>query len=188
MKNLKTLALAFTLALGTVVSAQKTKQIDVTKSSIHWVGKKFTGKHEGTINIQGGTLVLKGKKLIGGIFTVDMNSISVTDLEAGKGKEKLEDHLKDDDFFGTEKFSSSKLVFKSIGQKNKNTYNITADLTIKGITNPIKFEMSINGNKATTNLKVDRTKYDIKYGSTLAGVLADKAISDDFELDVVLVF
>ncbi len=79
-------------------------------------------------------------------------------------------------------------MIKSIGTKDKKTYSVTADLTIKGVTNPIQFEMNVDGNKATTNLKVDRTKYDIKYGSTLAGAVADKAISDEFELNVVLVF
>ncbi len=188
MKNLKTIALALVVALGTTVSAQTAKKVDAAKSNIHWVGKKFTGQHEGTVNLQDGTLMFKGDKLVGGAFTVDMNSISTTDLEAGKGKEKLDGHLKNDDFFGTEKFPTSKLVFKSIGVKSKNTYTVTADLTIKGITNPIQFEITVDGNKATTNLKVDRTKYDIKYGSTAAGAIADKAISDDFELAVTLMF
>jgi hypothetical protein len=41
----------------------------------------------------------------------------------------------------------------------------------------------------TTAFKVDRTKYDIKYGSgSFFDNLGDKAISDDFELAVALKF
>ena len=79
------------------------------KSSIAWVGKKVTGQHNGTINFSSGTLVFKGKVLKGGEFVVDMNSINTTDLQAGKGKEKLDGHLKADDFFGVEKYPTAKL-------------------------------------------------------------------------------
>jgi len=165
MKNLKTIALALLVAFGTATVTAQTKKVDVSKSQINWVGKKVTGQHEGTIALKDGALVFKGKKLVGGNFTVDMTSINVTDLEAGKGKEKLEGHLKADDFFGSDKFATSKLVFKTIAAKGNDTYVVTADLTIKGITNPITFDMVVAKNVATTKLMIDRTKYDIKYGS-----------------------
>jgi polyisoprenoid-binding protein YceI len=38
-------------------------------------------------------------------------------------------------------------------------------LTIKNSTHPVAFDITVNGNTATTAFKVDRTKYDIKYGS-----------------------
>lgn len=93
-----------------------------------------------------------------------MTSINTTDL-SGKGKTNLDGHLKSDDFFGVEKFPTATLVFKTIGEKGNGVYAVTADLTIKGITHPIKFELTVAGNTAATTLKVDRTKYDIKYGS-----------------------
>ncbi|MFN7099754.1 MAG: YceI family protein, partial [Flavobacterium sp.] len=105
MKNLKSIALAVVVALATVTGNAQTKKVDATQSSIKWVGKKVTGAHEGTINLKSGNLVFKSKKLVGGNFIVDMNSMTVTDLKAGQGKEKLEGHLKADDFFGTDKFA-----------------------------------------------------------------------------------
>ena len=189
MKNLKALALALVVALGTLsASAQTTKKVDVAASKVNWVGKKVTGQHNGTINLKEGFLVFNGKKLVGGNFTVDMNSINTTDLE-GKGKASLDGHLKADDFFGVEHFPTSELVFKNIGAKSKNTYAVTADLTIKGITKPITFDIVVNKNVATTKLAVDRTKYDIKYGSgNFFEGLGDKAISDTFDLVVNLKF
>ncbi|EAZ94890.1 YCE I like family protein [Flavobacteria bacterium BAL38] len=187
MKNLKSIALAL-VALVTLSATAQTKKIDASKSGINWVGKKVTGSHEGTINLQEGALIFKGKKLVGGNFTVNMTTINTTDLE-GKGKANLDGHLKSDDFFGVEKYPTATLVFKSIGEKSEGVYNVTADLTIKGKTESIKFEITVSGNTASTNLKVDRTKYDIKYGSgSFFSDLGDKTIYDDFELSVKLVF
>lgn len=188
MKNLKTIALALVVAFGTVTVTAQTKKVDASKSQINWVGKKVTGQHEGTINLQDGALVFKGKKLVGGNFTVDMTTISTTDL-TGKGKASLDGHLKADDFFGTDKFATSKLVFKTIADKGNNTYTVTADLTIKEKTNPVTFDIVVNNNIATTKLVIDRTKYDIKYGSgSFFDGLGDKTISDNFELNVSLLF
>jgi polyisoprenoid-binding protein YceI len=190
MKNLKTIALALIVALGTFsATAQTTKKVDATKSQIKWVGKKVTGQHEGTINLQDGALIFDGKKLVGGNFTINMSTISTTDLKSGDGKEDLDGHLKADDFFGTEKFPTSTLVFKTIAKKGKNVYSVTADLTIKEKTNPIKFDITVAGNKATTALKVDRTKYDIKFKSkNFFENLGNRAIEDEFELNVALLF
>lgn len=188
MKNLKTIALALLVTLSTIATAQ-TKKVNTEKSSIAWVGKKVTGQHSGTIAIKEGTLLFKSKKLIGGNFVVDMSKLIVTDLKAGKGKEDLEGHLKADDFFGTEKYPTAKLAFKTIADKGNGLYTITADLTIKSSTNPITFDFNVANNTATTTLVVDRTKYDIKYGSgSFFSNLGDKTISDNFDLTVALQF
>lgn len=189
MKNLKTITLALLVAFGTTVATAQNKKVNVEKSQISWVGKKVTGQHSGTINFQDGTLVFKGKKLVGGIFNVNMASITVTDLKAGQGKEKLEGHLKADDFFGTDKFATASLEFKKIAAKANGVYTVTADLTIKGITNPVTFDITVNGTTATTAFNVDRTKYGIKFKSkNFFENLGDNVIYDDFELTVNLQF
>ncbi len=189
MKNLKTIAFALLVVFGTTTTIAQNKKVNVEKSKINWVGKKVTGQHSGTINFADGTLVFKKNALKGGSFTVDMSSIAVTDLEAGKGKEKLEGHLKADDFFGTAKFATAKLTFKTIAKNKDNTYNVTADMTIKDVTAPVSFVLAVKGNTASTSLKVDRTKYGIKYGSgSFFDNLGDKTISDEFDLTVNLQF
>lgn len=188
MKNLKTITLALFVAVASVSINAQTKKIDVKASTIKWVGKKVTGEHSGTINFKDGAVVLKGKKLVGGSFTVDMPSLTATDL-TGDYKAKLDGHLKADDFFGTDKFPTAKLVIKTIGTKSKNLYTATSDLTIKGITSAVTFDIAVKGNTATTTFNVDRTKYDIKYGSgSFFEGLGDKTINDNFELTVVLKF
>lgn len=188
MKQIKTIAIALLVVFSTAVNAQ-TKKVDTSKSTITWVGKKVTGKHDGTVNLTEGSLTFKNKSLVDGTFTVNMNSIAVTDLKSGEGKEKLEGHLKSNDFFGTDKYPTSKLVFKTVMVNGGNKYTVAADLTIKDKTNPITFDIFVNGNSATAKLVIDRSKYDVKYNSTsFFESLGDKAIYDDFELDVTLKF
>ena len=188
MKNFKTIAIALVVALSTITATAQDKKINASKSKISWVGEKVTGKHTGTINIKDGSLTFKNNKLTGGTVTVDMNSITVTDL-TGEAKDNLEGHLKAADFFGTDKHPTSKMVFKSVKAKSGNVYTVTADLTIKNITKPVTFDLTVDKNSATTTFKVDRTKYDITYksGSVFDG-LGDAAIYDDFTLTVNLQF
>ena len=112
MKNFSTIAIALFVAVSTIATAQS-KKVDASKSTINWVGKKVTGQHSGTVNIQSGNLIFKGKKLTGGTFVVDMTSLTATDIK-GEYAAKLDGHLKADDFFGTDKYPTSKLVFKKV--------------------------------------------------------------------------
>ncbi|MEP2059760.1 MAG: YceI family protein [Maribacter litoralis] len=176
----------FSATATTPIDGEK-KEVKVSESTVTWKGYKVTGAHNGSIALKSGHLEMNGKKLKGGEFVVDMTSITVNDLEAGKGKEKLEGHLKSADFFGVENNPTSKLVFTSVKPMNDNSYTVTGDLTIKGITKPVTLVVSMFENKATATVKIDRTKFDIKYGSgSFFDNLGDKAIYDDFDLVVDL--
>jgi len=187
-KNLWLIAIVaiFTFSFTTVNAQQK--EIKIANSKVIWKGYKVTGSHEGTINLKSGFLNFDANKLTGGEFVMDMTSLIVTDL-GGEYKGKLEGHLKSDDFFGIENFPTASLVFNEVKSTGKNSYSVTGDLTIKGKTNPVAFSISIYGNKATASLKIDRTKYDVKYGSaSFFDGLKDKAIYDDFDLVTDLQF
>lgn len=163
------------------------KKVNVKDSKINWKGYKVTGEHEGTIALKEGTLTFNGKELTGGNFTIDMTTIKVTDLE-GESKGNLEGHLKSDDFFGIESHPIATFKITKVDGKNGN-YKVTGDLTIKGKTNPSSFDMTIDEGTATAAIKIDRSKFDVKYGSTsFFDNLKDKAIYDEFDLNVNLKF
>ena len=188
MKNLKIIVIALSVTFGFNTLNAQTKKIVAEKSTIEWIGKKVTGQHSGTINLQDGQLTFKDSKVTGGSFIVDMTSISTTDLK-GEWKQKLDGHLKSEDFFGTEKFKTSLLEFKKIIDKGNGVYSVTADLTIKEIVNQITFDLTLKGNNAMAKLIINRAKYDIRYGSgSFFDNLGDKTIYDDFELNVNLQF
>lgn len=190
MKNLIKSVFVVVLAAGMAAftTPVEEKSIDTENSKVTWKGYKVTGSHEGTINLQSGSLEFNGEELTGGQFVADMSSLVSTDL-TGEYKGKLEGHLKSDDFFGVEKFPTATLNITGVKSTGKNSYEISADLTIKGKTHPVSFDMSVYGNKATANVKIDRTLYDIRYGSgSFFDDLGDKTIYDEFDLVVDLQF
>lgn len=177
-----------TVKANTHKAARAVYHVDAQQSKLTWGAKKVTGSHAGNINIASGQLELEGSALKGGAFTLDTRSITVTDITS----ERLTNHLKSDDFFSVEKHPTATFVITSVSPKGGNNFDVTGKLTIKGITNPISFpaEVAVAGGKATAKatIKVDRTKFDIKYRSTnFFENLGDKAIYDDFTLDVELV-
>jgi polyisoprenoid-binding protein YceI len=186
LKNTLVLVLAITLASFTSIFE---KQVSIENSKVIWKGYKVTGSHQGTIALTSGVLKFESDKLIGGEFSIDMTTITNTDIEGDEYAKKLEGHLKSDDFFGVEKHPTAGIIFKTAKSSGKNSYTVNADLTIKGKTNPITFEISVYGNKASASIKVDRTLYDVRYGSTsFFDNLKDKAIYDEFDLVVDLQF
>lgn len=185
MKKLILVLLA--LLVVSTIHAQ-TKKINLKKSVITWTGKKVTGEHSGTINFKEGTFLFEKKRLIGGTFVADMTTLTNTD-QTGKGKAKLEGHLKSTDFFNTEEYKTAKLVFKTIKVKKTDLYTITADLTIKGKTNAVKFDLLFKARTATASFSIDRTKYGIQYGSgSFFDDLGDRTIYDEFDLSVKIVY
>ncbi|GAA3652292.1 YceI family protein [Flavivirga jejuensis] len=182
IKNLVALSIIALVTFSFTTIDKDKKVIKADKSKVTWKGYKVTGSHEGTIAIQSGFLNFEADKLTGGEFVIDMTTINTTDLD-GDYKGKLDGHLKSDDFFGVAAHPTAKLVLVSVKANGKNAYTVTGDLTIKGKTNPVTFSISIEGNKATASLKIDRTKFGIEYKSAnFFENLKDKAIYDEFDL------
>ncbi|MBC7916057.1 MAG: YceI family protein [Pyrinomonadaceae bacterium] len=173
-------------------AATETFKLDTKSSSLEWVAGKVGGSHKGVIKLSSGNLVLENKKLQGGEFVTDMTTIVITDLK-GSSNLSLLKHLKGEDFFSVEKHPSSNFKITSVTPAGTDRVNITGTLTIKGITNAISFPASVKTQKNTLvavakGVKVDRTKYDIKYRSkSFFGDIGDKAIDDEFELNINLV-
>ncbi|MEL7271754.1 MAG: YceI family protein [Bacteroidota bacterium] len=177
--------MAGSVVLANPIDGEK-KEVKASESTITWKAYKVTGSHVGTISLKSGSLEFDGDKLAGGEFVVDMTTINTTDL-TGDYKNKLDGHLNSDDFFAVASNPTSSMVFIKVESTGKNAYKVTGDLTIKGITKPITFDVSVYGSKATATLKVDRTKYDVKYGSgSFFDNLGDKTIYDEFDLVVDL--
>lgn len=167
-------------------------QVDKVNSKLTWTARKVTGQHTGNISVNKGSLSLDNNVLKSGSFELDTRTITNTDLTDPAANAKLIGHLKSDDFFAVEKHPAAGFVITSVTPKGGNDYDIAGKLTIKGITNDINFPATITVDKgkltAKANLKVDRTKYDIKFRSkSFFENLGDKVIYDDFDLDIALV-
>ena len=175
----------------------KTLKLDTAASTMNWIGKKVTGQHNGTIKITKGELgVDNNNAVVNGNFEVDMKSIVNLDLDDAEWNAKLINHLKSEDFFAVEKFPVSKFEITDVSPLNdaaKPNFNstVTGNLTIKGVTKSITFPASIKFENgvltAFADFDIDRTQWDIKYGSgKFFENLGDKMISDNFNISFKL--
>lgn len=177
----------FTSGEGT----KTTYSVDTKESNIEWLGEKVTGQHNGYVALKDGSFTFEDGQLTGGSFSVDMATITCEDL-SGEYKGKLEGHLKSDDFFGVEKYPTSTFAIKKAVPQGPGKYKIIGDITIKGKTEEIQFpaELKEEDGKVTgtANITIDRSKFDVKYGSgSFFDDLGDKTIYDNFNLKVNIV-
>jgi len=186
-------ALATTLVLASafVAGDTLTYEVDLEKSTVNWKAYKVTGGHEGTIDLKSGGLDYTDGLLTGGTFEIDMTTIKTTDLKGGSA-EKLVGHFNSEDFFGVEKYPTAKFTITNVVPQGPGRYKVAGDLTIKETTKPIKFTATTTEEDgsitAKADIQVDRSEYNVKYGSgTFFGNLGDKTIYDEFDLTVSLV-
>lgn len=185
---MKRILLATILAFSTSAFAD-TLKVDTSASTIGWKGfKKLGSSHDGNIKLKSGTVEFKKDALIGGTFVVDMATISNNDLANSPDyQKKLVGHLSNEDFFNVAKFPESTFKITSVTKKG-DKFAIKGDLTMIGQTQPVEFDASIKSEKGKATgegtLKIDRTKFGLKYGSGnfFKELAADKIISDEFEL------
>lgn len=186
------IALVFSLIAFAFTAKNEEYTVNREQSKLTWTGSKVTGEHRGNIHISEGKLVTDGKTLKAGSFKIDMTSITNQDIEDEAYKQKLLGHLKSDDFFSTDKHPQSTFVITKVTPTGNEAYQVKGNLTIKGITKEIEFPATVqvdeNQVNARAKILVDRTQYDIKYGSgSFFDNLGDKAIDNEFELNVNLV-
>ena len=161
-------------------------------STVIWTGSKPTGSHTGNVTLKDGHLLFDHGNLVGGEFTIDMTSITCTDIESEKKNKYLVDHLKDEDFFDVNQFPEAKLVVNRVKNLQGSQFEMKGNMTIKGITKPVTFnaDIKINRNSYTAIAKIviDRTKWGVEYKSgNIFKDLGDKIIYDDMEFDIFLV-
>lgn len=179
----------------TATEGDVTMNVDVAASKVEWTGAKPTGQHNGTIAISEGSLMLTDGNVVGGKFTIDMNSIVDLDLTSAEDNGKLVGHLKSPDFFDSEKYPTAVFVITSVEALSGNadaTHSITGNLTMKDATKSVTFpaKVSLEGNTLTAttpDFVIDRTQWNVQYGSkTIFNDLKDKFINDEIGLKITL--
>ena len=93
----------------TVNASDAIYNINQDESSLVWTGREVsTSSHYGTINFTSGQFEVADGLISQGEFFVDMTTTNVQDLTGGS-KERLEGHLRSDDFFSIDKYPKSSL-------------------------------------------------------------------------------
>jgi polyisoprenoid-binding protein YceI len=169
-------------------------QVDTNSSVIEWEGRKPTGTHTGTIDIAEGSFYANDSIVESGTFVIDMNSITVTDLE-GEDRENLEAHLKgtvegkEGDFFNVNEYPDAQFEVTGISEGNGQTM-LQGNLTMRGETKNVEFPVNIDRNGDELELtsetfSIDRTKWKVNYGSkSVFDSLGDNFINDEITLTI----
>lgn len=171
-------------------------KIDMENSVVDWKGYKPGTTHTGTIKFMDGEATVTNGKLEGGKFVFDMNSITVTDLQAGDGKEKLEMHLKgtgekekEDHFFNIGKYPKGSFEVTGVTEENGKSM-ITGNLVLKEVSKSVTIAAVVTTDDNSMTIKsepfmINRTEWNINYASkSVFDDLKDKFVEDNIELTV----
>ena len=194
MKNrsLTSIMLGLTIVLSsfTLLSPPEKYEVEINSSTLQWTGYHIAKSysHTGKITIKSGTLEVENGDLIGGSIIIDVSSITNEDLTKEKDNIKLVKDLKSERFFNTSEYPESSLDLKNVKKTSEGKYNVLADITIRGITEPIEFEAELHHQedgsiKYSASLKIDRTKHEVMYGWSVGNVI----LGNIFDLEVELV-
>ncbi len=149
--------------------------VDVEESIIEWTGRNRNTRHFGTLRLTEGSISVHDEGFTGS-FVLDMRSIVNKSLAGDPLKEVLEAHLASDDFFFIERFPTARFVIESaeiVEEPTLSAPNATVRgiLDLHGVKNEIGFEATLNhledgGLTAEAHFDIDRTRWDIVYGSS----------------------
>ena len=166
-------------------------------STVAWRGFKtyVQSEHLGTVNVQEGAFEVADGKLVGGTITMDMNSITCTDLEDEGKRGYLEGHLKSQDFFFVDSFPTAVFEIVEVLDPSEATKysTVTGNLTLRGTTNSITFPADVvvgeEGVKfMAPTFSIDRTLWGAKFhdrdDATIAESLKDDLIDHSIELTI----
>ena len=179
---------AAALALIATLGQAQSYKVNTAESTLEWEGGKITGStHSGLIQLTEGYFQLTDGAFALGQFTIDMASMTNTDL-GGEYGDKLMGHLKSDDFFGVETYPTATLEIVSSTRFVDGRATVQANATIKGRTERVSFDVVKNGDAFDAEVVLDRSKFDVRYGSdSFFDNLGDNVILDDFTMRIHLV-
>jgi len=175
---MKKIALLFVAALFSVASFAQTKyNVDAYHSFLDFsVGHMGISFVNGKMDKYQGTLEMNGEDITTAKFnfTIDSNSVNT-------GIEMRDNHLRSADFFDVANHKDITFVSTSVKKDGKNKYKLTGNLTMKGVTKPVTFDLVYGGllkDDGQGNQKVgfqatatvDRTAFNINYDPTGMGV------------------
>ncbi|HMG91451.1 MAG TPA: YceI family protein [Chryseolinea sp.] len=192
------LALLMPTLLSFKPKGATTYKVDINRSAVSWIGYYVFSfsEHNGTIGLSGGEITVDDKQIISGYFDIDMKTIKDLDMTADDGAKDLESHLMSDDFFSVNEFPLARFeITKAEKIKDAVTggpnYDVTGDLTLKGVKNSLTFPALIDFNdtglEAKAKFKFDRTRWNVRYNSgKFFFDIGDGAISDAIGLEIHL--
>lgn len=115
-------------------------------------------------------------------FEVQTASLITDPNDRGMMSDRLDKHLKSDEFFHIEQFPTANFTSTSIveGGANGATHTVTGDLTIRGKTKTITFPITVAGDgnmiSAKTEFSLNRQDFDLVYAGQPDDLIRDEVV------------
>jgi polyisoprenoid-binding protein YceI len=157
---MKKLVFSLIMATGMVASAQSTWKSDNAHTNMnfaisHLVISEVTGNFN-EFDIE----AMADEEFSNPDFNVTIQAASIdTD------NERRDNHLKSEDFFEVEKYPTITFKTTSFEKTGENTFKLTGDLTMHGVTKPVTLDGKLNG------IITDQRSQKLKAGLKLTGSL-----------------
>jgi polyisoprenoid-binding protein YceI len=137
---LVSLALALAFSAASARAEKETFLIDKNHTQIGFKVRHFVSKVGGHFGRFEGTIVLDRTKPEESSVELKIESASID-----TGVPNRDKHLNSPDFFDTAKYPE--IIFKStkVAAKGKDAYEVTGDLTMRGVTKPVTLNVTANG-------------------------------------------
>ena len=190
MKSLKVLSVGVVLTAGLLLSSlvwADDYAIDKIHSTIGFsVKHMMVSKTNGVFKDYDGTIKFDPNDLAGSKIEITVQAGSIDTR-----MDKRDEHLKGPEFLDATKFPTMTFVTKSIA-KEGDGYNLTGDLTIKGVTKEVTIPAEISGPVNSpmggtvigidAHFKVNRQDYGVSFNKVIdnGGLM----VSDDVNVEV----
>jgi len=176
------LAVAFIMATG-FGYAQTTWKVDKSHSNI-----EFTVIHNLIAEVNGAFKEFDGNIVSDGDSFKDTKvEFTIQTASIDTGIEYRDKHLKSDDFFNAEQYPDIK--FSGILHRENGVYSLKGDLTMRGVTKKVNFDVTYRGMVDTgkgiragfrVNGKINRLDYGVKWSNKLA--TGELVVADEVEI------
>jgi len=151
--------------------------IQAATSKVEFVGSKVTGKHDGKFEKFTGWIGLPGDKAEEATIHIEIDVASLkTDSE------KLDGHLKTDDFFAvdtnpTATFTTTEI---KVGGEKGATHTITGNLKLRGVEKSVSFPATVKIDAkevtATAEFAINRKDFGIAYEGKKDDLIRDEVV------------
>jgi polyisoprenoid-binding protein YceI len=178
---------------ATLADLSGTYVIDPAHTRIGFVARHaMVTKVRGAFNQFQGSAVLDGSD-----FTKSSGQLSIQAASIDTRNEQRDAHLRSNDFLAMEQYPQITFVATEVRQAGPTTLELTGDLTIRGVTNPVTIPFQYEGAAVDPfgNLRVgfegstviNRKDYGITWNAALetGGVLVSDKITLEFEVSAI---
>ncbi|EUJ29339.1 Uncharacterized conserved protein [Listeria grayi] len=167
-------------------------QVDPAHSSIEFqVKHMMVSKVKGAFKDFSASVDMDPEDLTDAKIHFEVDAASIDTRQADRDK-----HLISDDFLSTEKYPKITFESTSVSKKGDDEYDVTGDLTIRGVTKPATFHVTFEGSgkdpmggKTVAGFeatgKINRKDFDLTWNVALetGGVLVGDEIKINIQLE-----